>query len=184
MALVLSFSFWRLWQQKQNDYQRIFEVGEALNHELTVIRAENGQLIAQNSVLTLKSKELEAILPGLASELRDLNVRLNRAKSVSSTGFMVQTPAIVAIRDSVLFDTVQVRIFNFQDGFFKVEGTAIGAEQHLKLSYEDTLVQVVYRGERERPWLWVFSPRKLMQRVSMKNPNANIYYSQTISIER
>jgi hypothetical protein len=41
---------------------------------------------------------------------------------------------------------------------------------------------VVYRGERERPWLWILSPRKLMQRVSLKNPNAHIHYTQHIEI--
>ena len=99
-----------------------------------------------------------------------------------TTGFNVHTPATVLLRDSVIYDTVQVRVFDYQDGFFAVQGKAIGNRQHLELSYQDTLVQVVYRGERERPWLWIFSPRKLMQRVSLKNPNAHIHYTQQIEI--
>lgn len=182
MALILSFSLWRLWTAEKDNYQRIFMAREALSQEITTLRLENGQLASENQVLELKSKELTALLPELAAEVRGLNVRLGRAQSVSTTGFNVHTPAKVLLRDSVIYDTVQVRVFDYQDGFFAVQGKAIGNRQHLELSYQDTLVQVVYRGERERPWLWIFSPRKLMQRVSLKNPNAHIYYTQQIEI--
>ena len=183
LSLILSFSLWRLWLVEKDNYQRVFKAGEGLGQEVTTLRLENGQLASQNQVLQLKSKELAALLPELAAEVRGLNVRLSKAQTVSATGFTVQTPATVLLRDSVIYDTVQVRVFDYQDGFFTVQGKAIGNRQHLELSYQDTLVQVVYRGERERPWLWIFSPRKLMQRVSLKNPNANIHYTQTIQIE-
>ena len=182
LALILSFCFWRLWTVEKDNYQRIFKAGEAQGQEITTLRLENGQLASENQVLQLKSKELAALLPELAGEVRGLNVRLGKAQSVSATGFTVQTPATVLLRDSVIFDTVQVRVFDYQDGFFTVQGKAMGNRQHLELSYQDTLVQVVYRGERERPWLWIFSPRKLMQRVSLKNPNAHIHCTQQIEI--
>ena len=183
LSLILSFSLWRLWTAEKDNYQRVFKAGEALGQEITTLRLENGQLASENQVLQLKSKELAALLPELAAEVRGLNVRLGKAQSVSATGFTVQTPATVLLRDSVIYDTVQVRVFDYQDGFFTVQGKAIGNKQHLELSYQDTLVQVVYRGERERPWLWIFSPRKLMQRVSLKNPNSQIHYTQSIQIE-
>ena len=182
LALILSFSFWRLWTVEKDNYQRIFKAGEAQGQEITTLRLENGQLASENQVLQLKSKELAALLPELAAEVRGLNVRLGKAQSVSATGFTVQTPATVLLRDSVIFDTVQVRVFDYRDEFFTVQGKAMGNRQHLELSYQDTLVQVVYRGERERPWLWIFSPRKLMQRVSLKNPNAHIHCTQQIEI--
>ena len=182
VALILSFSFWRLWTAEKTNYRRVFKAGEALGQELTTLRLENGQLAAQNQVLQLKSKELSALLPELATEVRGLKVRLAKVQSVSAAGFTVQTPATVLLRDSVIYDTVQVRKFDYHDGFFTVKGKAVGNQQHLDISYQDTLVQVVYRGQRERPWLWIFSPRKLMQRVSLKNPNANIHYTQHIEI--
>ena len=182
-ALILSFSFWRLWRAERDGYRRVFQASESLYQELDTLRADNGQLVAQNQVLTLKGNELAAMLPGLAKEIRELGVRLNQAAAVSTTAFSVNTPATVLLRDSVIYDTVHVQLFDYQDGFFTVKGKSIGNQQYLDLGYRDTLVQVVYRGPRERPWLWIFSPRKLMQRVSLKNPNANIHYTQTISIE-
>jgi hypothetical protein len=52
-----------------------------------------------------------------------------------------------------------------------------------KLSYQDTLVQVVFRGKRIHPWLWIFSRRQLMQRIQLKNPQAQIHYSEIIQIK-
>lgn len=182
LALILSLSFWRLWRAEQDSYRRVFQASESLNQELVTLRADNGQLVAQNQVLILKGNEVAAMLPALAKEIRELGVSLNQAVAVSTTAFSVNTPATVFLRDSVIYDTVHVQLFNYQDGFFTVKGKSIGNQQYLDLNYRDTLVQVVYRGQRERPWLWIFSPRKLMQRVSLKNPNANINYTRQIDI--
>jgi hypothetical protein len=181
-ALILSISFWRLWRAELDGYRRVFQASESLYQELDTLRADNGQLVAQNQVLTLKGNELAAMLPGLAKEIRELGVRLNQAAAVSKTAFSVNTPATVLLRDSVIYDTVHVQLFDYQDGFFTVKGKSIGNQQYLDLGYRDTLVQVVYRGPRERPWLWIFSPRKLMQRVSLKNPNSTIHYTRQIEI--
>jgi hypothetical protein len=35
-----------------------------------------------------------------------------------------------------------------------------------------------------KPWLWIFSPRKLQQRVSVSNPNSTIKYSNLIQIQK
>jgi hypothetical protein len=182
LTLILSLSFWRLWRAEQDSYRRVFQASESLNQELVTLRADNGQLVAQNQVLILKGNEVAAMLPGQAKEIRELGVRLKQAVAVSTTAFSVNTPATVFLRDSVIYDTVHVQLFDYQDGFFTLKGKSIGNQQYLDLNYRDTLVQVVYRGQRERPWLWIFSPRKLMQRVSLKNPNANINYTRQIDI--
>lgn len=182
LAISVSMGLYKLWTDQHIAYQRVLQASESLQLDLDTLRGENGQLIAQNRALSLKSEELTHILPNLSDEIRKLEVRISRTQSVSVTSFQAKTSPTVAIRDSLIYDTLQVRKFDFEDGYFRVEGTEYSNLQHLELSYQDTLVQVVYRGERERPWLWIFSPRKLMQRVSLKNPNANIYYSQNIQI--
>ncbi len=183
LSVVLSLFLFHGWKETHRSYKRVLLANESLQEELIQFRTENGQLVAQNRALELKSNELTALLPQMASEIKQLGVKLSRTESVTTTGFEVKTPATVLLRDSIIFDTVPVKLFSYDDGFFDIEGTAIGDQQQLKLAYRDTLVQVVYRGERERPWLWIFSPRKLMQRVSLKNPNAQIEYTQHIEIE-
>jgi len=86
------------------------------------------------------------------------------------------------LRDSIIRDTIQVRVFNYEDGYYTVEGIAEADTQRVRISSRDTLTQVVFRGKREKPWLWIFSPRQLVQRVALKNPNAKIEYSQIIQL--
>jgi hypothetical protein len=184
--LVLGFGFtcffWYRWSIQRSDYQRLFQSIELRNQELATLRLENGRLATQNQVLSLKRDEFVAVFPDLADEIRRLKVRLAQVQSINTTGFAVSTPATVFLRDSILFDTIQKSYFDYDDGFFSVRGKSIGNQQHLELGYHDTLVQVVYWGERERPWLWIFSRRKLKQRVSLKNPNASITFSEYIQI--
>jgi hypothetical protein len=187
MALVLSFGcalfFWHQWRDQQANYRRVFQASELRNQELATLRLENGRLVAQNQVLSLKRDELVALFPEIDDEIRQLKVRLARAQSINTAGFEAPTRATVVLRDSIIFDTIQLSYFDYNDGFFTVRGRSIGNQLHLDLNYQDTLAQVVYHGERKRPWLWIFSRRKLMQRVSLKNPNATITYSKHIQIE-
>ena len=79
---------------------------------------------------------------------------------------------------------MHVRVFSYKDQWYTIKGQAIGDTQHVQIQNTDTLVQVVYKGQRVKPWLWIFSPRKLEQRVSVSNPNANIKYAQVIQIQK
>lgn len=183
LSVVLCLFLFDAWKETHRSYKRVLSANESLHEELVQFKTENGRLVAQNRVLQLKSNELTTLIPQMANEIKQLGVKISRAESVSTSSFEVETPATVILRDSIIFDTIPVKHFNYDDGFFDIRGSAIGNQQQLNLAYRDTLVQVVYRGEREIPWLWIFSPRKLMQRVSLKNPNAQIEYTQHIEIE-
>jgi hypothetical protein len=75
-----------------------------------------------------------------------------------------------------------VKVFEYADQWYRIKGLSQGGSQQLLIHSTDTLTQVVYKGERVKPWLWIFSPRKLQQRVSVSNPNSTIKYSQFIQI--
>jgi hypothetical protein len=151
---------------------------------MTSIVEINGRVVSQNQVLELKNKELKALIPQLHQEIEYLKVKPSRTESVSSTAFTAQTQIKTLLRDSTIFDTVEVKRFTYTDEFYQIEGYAVNDTQHLSITYQDTLIQTVYRGRRKRPWLWVFSPRQLEQRVALKNPNASIDYSQIIHIKK
>ena len=88
------------------------------------------------------------------------------------------------IYDSVRYDTVTVRVFRYADDYLQLWGMATDSLQRLDFSYRDTLIQVVYRGDRRRPWLWILSRRRLEQRLRLKNGRAELDYAQTIKIEK
>lgn len=182
-SVFYSFKSYQKTQSVKRDYQRVVQASSTLGEELSYIRGENNQLIAQNNSLQLRAKELELLFPDLKKQISSLKVKLNKAQSVTTAGFKIETPASVIIRDSLIYDTISIKTFDYNDGFFSVQGSLDDTHQHLTMSYQDTLVQVVYMGEREKPWLWIFSKRKLMQRVSLKNPNAQIHYTNHIKIQ-
>jgi DNA repair ATPase RecN len=169
-------------QSKEND--RLSKTLSQTVQQLKEVQTKSGQFAVENEVLQLRIKELSTLYPKLLDEIRNLKVNPKRAKSISSTAYNTEKQITTVLRDSVIHDTIPVKVFSYKDNFYNVHGLAHDSTQEVKINYQDTLVQVVYKGKREKPWLWIFSPRKLMQRVMLKNPNAHITYSEFIQIQR
>ena len=163
-------------------YKRVIVANEQLNTQYSNVLDINGRIVVQNQVLKLKNQELEALVPGLHKEIKALQVKPSRVESVSASSFSSHTSVQTVLRDSTVFDTVPVKQFSYTDEFYRIHGFSVNDTQHLSITYQDTLIQTVYRGKRKKPWLWIFSPRQLEQRVALNNPNATINYSQHIQI--
>ena len=154
-----------------------------LHLELNQLNDRNGNLMYQNKLLRLSNVELEVLLPGLKQEIERLNIELKRTQEVSRTHFVVDTIFHTVLRDSIVQDSLLAQSVYYNDHYFKLQGLILGDAASWKLSYEDTLVQVVFRGKRIHPWLWILSRRQLMQRIQLKNPQAQIHYSEIIQIK-
>ena len=169
-------------QSREND--RLSKTLAQTVQQLKEIQTQSGQLAVENEVLQLRLKELSTLYPKLLDEIRNLKINPKRAESISSTAINTEKRIITVLRDSIIHDTIPVKVFSYTDNYYQVHGIAKDSTQEVKINYQDTLVQVVYLGPREKPWLWIFSPRKLQQRVTLKNPNARITYSEFIQIQR
>jgi regulator of replication initiation timing len=169
-------------QSKEND--RLSKTLAQTVQQLKEIQTQSGQLAVENEVLQLRLKELSTLYPKLIDEIRNLKINPKRAESISSTAINTEKRIVTVLRDSIIHDTIPVKVFSYKDNYYQVKGIAHDSTQEVKINYQDTLVQVVYLGPREKPWLWIFSPRKLQQRATLKNPNARITYSEFIQIQR
>ncbi len=181
LILLWLLGFELIREHKQN--RELIQSSDKLQLELTHLKTTNNGLMSQNQALRLSNTELQLLLPSLYQEIENLKIKQNRAKQIAISSYRVDTLIETRLRDSLIYDTVRVKLFEYDDLYLRIKGQLQDDLALFKLSYTDTLVQVVYRGEREKPWLWIFSRRKLMQRVSLKNPNARIHYSQVIEIE-
>jgi hypothetical protein len=103
---------------------------------------------------------------------------------VSTTVVETEKHIITTLRDSVIHDTVSVRVFSYSDPWYSIQGQANGDTQRVQIQSRDSLIQVVYKGKRSKPWLWILSPRRLQQRIYSSNPNSIITYSQLINIQK
>lgn len=152
--------------------------------ELMMVKTKSGQLAAQSDLLVLQTKELKKLFPKEVKQIENKGVKVNKTTQFSSTVVETKTNVLTTLRDSIVLDTLQVRVFDYQDQWYQINGVIEKDTQRLVIKSIDTLTQVLFYGERQKPWLWFFSPRKLQQRVSVSNPNATIKYSQTIQIQK
>jgi hypothetical protein len=176
-----------LWSSNQRlrlETARMTSNLQTLTSSLDYVRTQNGKLAAQTNVLLLRTNELKQMFPAQAKSITDLGVKLSRATQVSSTVIESEKNVVTLLRDSVIHDTIRVKVFTYADQWYRVAGISDNISQRLQIQTTDTLTQVVFKGEREKPWLWIFSPRKLQQRVSVSNPNATIKYSSVIQIQK
>ena len=185
--LVVLGAILLLWKSNQRlhaDNQRLNSIIKTLGAELVLVKTKSGQLAAQSDLLVLQTGELKKLFPKEVKQIESLGVGVSKTTQFTTTVVETKTNVITTLRDSLILDTIKVRIFNYQDQWYQIQGISEKDTQRLVIKSTDTLTQVVYRGERIKPWLWVFSPRKIQQRVSVSNPNATIKYSQTIQIQK
>jgi len=185
--LVVLGAITLLWKSNQRlhaDNKRLSSNIKTLGAELSMVKNKSGQLAAQSDLLVLQTKELKKLFPKEVKQIENLGVKVNKTTQYSTTVVETKTNVLTTLRDSLIFDTIQVRVFDYEDQWYKIRGVIEKDTQRLVIKSMDTLTQVLFYGERQKPWLWFFSPRKLQQRVSVTNPNATIKYSQTIQIQK
>lgn len=178
----ISFQYGRLYYQEKKDNDRLRKSFVAANQEIQYYKARNGELVAKTSLLQLRYNEVKQIYPQLIAEIKNLNIKPKHVTQYSETVVKSEKEIITHIKDSIIRDTIRAKVFEYQDPFYTVKGIAIGDTQQVKITSVDSLIQVVYKGERYHPWLWIFSRRKLQQVITSKNPNNKIVYSKTIHI--
>ena len=182
-ALILLL--WMNWSHNNSlkrENQRLSNNLQALQQGMTDVQLANGQLAQQSRVLSMGLTELKALFPLQYQSVLRAGISARRAQQVSTTHINTEHRVTTTLRDSLIRDTVRVRVFSYRDDWVNLEGIAQGDSQQVQFESKDSLVQVVYRGSRIKPWLWIFSPRQLEQRIYSSNPYSRIQYSQTIRL--
>lgn len=166
----------------KNDNQRLENSFAASKQLVKYYTTKNGELAAKVDVLQLKYNEVKDIYPEIISEIKNLKITPRSVNNYSETVIHQDKEIVATLHDSTIYDTLSVRVFNYHDRFYTVRGLAVGDTQKVHIESRDSLTQVVYKGERYKPWLWIFSKRKLQQVISCKNPDNKIEYSKFIQI--
>lgn len=181
LTLAAGWLGWQ-WQQDTARSEARPQPAHSLLQRLRRVEQTRDSLARDNAVLVLSHAQAQALVPALEAELKQLRLKARRAAQYTEAGISLQQELRAVLRDSVIYDAVPVRVFRYADDHLTVSGIATDSVQALQLSYRDTLVQVVYRGARRRPWLWVLSRRELQQRVRLKSGRGTLDYAETIKI--
>lgn len=181
-ALTALLLLTRYARQQRLERERLQDSLRQINQGITAFRTADERLGAETRVMSLRLEELSMLYPQLLAEIESLRINPERTVQVTSTVTQTEKQITTLLRDSLVRDTVLVRVFEFEDSYYSVRGVAEADTQHVDICSRDTMIQVVYRGRRKRPWMWILSPRDLEQRIAFKNPNASVEYSRTIQI--
>ncbi len=149
------------------------------------VRTKANQLALEKSVIQVNYNDLsENVLPQMQKEIDNLRVKLRKAQVYSQT--------VIELRDTVFCNTTDTVIvvgdnvikaikFDYSDKFATISGVTNDTGITINYSMTDTIVQVVYKGKRQK-WWKIFTPRPLMQRITCKNPHAHIVYNELVII--
>ena len=170
--------------QTKHDYKRVNQSFADSKKELVHFKAVNGKLASKMDVLQFRNTEIENIFPEILEELKNLRVKNRMATQFSETIMEHELSISTNLKDSITEDSTNVRNFDFKDDFYEVKGQIVNDSIHLNINSCDSIIQVVYKGKRKRPWLWIFSKRQLEQVIYSKNPNSIITYSRIINITK
>ena len=179
-----TFCFARQYFRERKDKNRIqtnFEIAES---SVRIYRLKNGQLASQNQVMRLQYDELAAIYPKILEEVKNIEIRPKYLTQYSETVVNQEKEIRTSLRDSIVLDTIPARVFNYEDQFYSVKGIAIGDSQRVSIHSRDSIIQVIYRGKRIHPWIWILSKRQTEQVMTCKNPANTILYNKTIQISK
>lgn len=188
VAVCFSFLGYRLLDLKEEN-KRLGQNQEAILKRIQSIQLSNGRIAAQSAVLHLKLDELQKLYPQVIQEIKQLGVAKRQIVQYGQTAFASKLSIETALKDSfnqtsaAPKDSNKYKSFHYEDNYYSIEGVATQSKQWLRISNRDTLLQVVFR-KRKTPWLWILSPYVYRQRIQCSNPNASIYYSQIIQLER
>jgi hypothetical protein len=171
-------------KQSRENYNRILESFSSVQNDLQIYMTKGDELAAKMNVLELNTREIKKVFPQVIKDIESLDIKLGRVNNYSNTVIRHEKEIVKVLRDSVVLDTVQVKIFDYTDEFYKVTGNILKDSIRMNIVSTDSLIQVVYRGKRPKPWLWFLSSRPLEQVIQSKNPDSKIIYSKNIQITK
>lgn len=170
--------------EARQDKQRLLKDYQAANTTLYYYKTKNGELAAKSNVLQLKYNEAVQVYPKILDEIKNLDIKPRLVTNYSETVVKQEKQIIARVKDSVILDTVKIRTFTYHDRFYDVQGKERNDTLNLQINSKDSIIQVIYKGKRYKPWAWIFSKRRLEQVITSKNPSNHIIYNQTINITK
>jgi hypothetical protein len=171
----------------QMENQRLIRNDVNMNAQLTYYFDKLGREAAKTPVLEYKQKELYKIFPEVKQKVTDLKIKPKRVESYSEVTVTSGKEITVPAKDSTTKKNDSIipgKYFAYADNWYNVQGWIIQDTMNLKISSTDTIIQVVSRGGRLNPWLWIFSRRQLTQTIQSRNPDSKIVYSRFIKIKK
>ena len=179
VALILTVSVLSYWLNNvREEKKRLADNQEALLSDVDYYKTESGKNAASVLKLELSKSELENHCQDLTKTIDDLNIKIGRIQSVSTTVTKTEVEIQTVVRDSIVYRDlpVNLKVVKWRDPWVTLNGVLDGETFSAKIESVDTLSQVVHRIPKK--FLFIkWGTKAIRQEVVSSNPHSKIVYT-------
>lgn len=185
MALLLAVVSLSCWLGNvRTEKKRLANNQEALLTDVEYYKTESGKNAASVLKLELSKSELERHCQDLTKTVDDLNIKISRIQSASTTVTKTEVEIQTVVRDSIVYRDlpVSIKVINWRDPWIELNGVLDGDTFSAKIESVDTLHQVVHRIPKK--FLFIkWGTKAIRQEVVSSNPHSRIVYTEYIELK-
>lgn len=172
-------------QKERSEKERFKANQTALLSQIDYWSTENGKSAADVLKLSLTVDELRNANAQLVKTADELNIKLKRIQSASTTATNTEVKVITQVRDSVVYRdsvVIPVKAFDWADPWVSVSGVIERDSVDLSVSSVDTLTTIV-RKVPHKFWFIKWGCKAIRQTVMSANPHTKIMYNEYIEVK-
>lgn len=183
LVTVVSLSCWL--GNVREEKKRLANNQEALLSDILYYKTESGKNAASVQKLELTKSELEKHCQDLNKTIDDLNIKIGRIQSASTTVTKTEVEIQTVVRDSIVYRDfpVSLKVIKWRDPWVTLKGVLDGETFSAKIESVDTLSQVVHRIPKK--FLFIkWGTKAIRQEVVSSNPHSKIVYTEYIELKK
>lgn len=186
VALVLTVSVLSCWLNNvREEKKRLADNQEALLSDVDYYKTESGKNAASVLKLELSKSELENHCQDLTKTIDELNIKIGRIQSASTTITKTEVKIQTVVRDSIVYRDlpVNLKVIKWRDPWVVLNGVLDGETFSANIESIDTLSQVVHRIPKK--FLFIkWGTKAIRQEMVSSNPHSKIVYTEYIELKK
>lgn len=186
VALILTVSVLSCWLNNvREEKKRLADNQEALLSDVDYYKTESGKNAASVLKLELSKSELENHCQDLTKTIDELNIKIGRIQSASTTITKTEVKIQTVVRDSIVYRDlpVNLKVIKWRDPWVVLNGVLDGDTFSANIESIDTLSQVVHRIPKK--FLFIkWGTKAIRQEMVSSNPHSKIVYTEYIELKK
>lgn len=186
VALILTVSVLSCWLNNvREEKKRLADNQEALLSDVDYYKTESGKNAASVLKLELSKSELENHCQDLTKTIDELNIKIGRIQSASTTITKTEVKIQTVVRDSIVYRDlpVNLKVIKWRDPWVVLNGVLDGENFSANIESIDTLSQVIHRIPKK--FLFIkWGTKAIRQEVVSSNPHSKIVYTEYIELKK
>lgn len=181
LGLVIWYGINKINELKQENFSKSNAI-ILMNQEVEKVQTKNGQLLYQNRTMSATEETFRLVLNNELSKLKEEYGSIKDIKGYIKSNINTTNSFQTFMRDSILFDTIPVKTFNYSDKWIKQDCIIRNDSVVCTYTYQDSVEVVIFKTKN---WSWYqFSKAREMKKqgfskysyktsIKFSNPNSS-----------